>query len=225
MSIADDIARVEQNIGELEQRVERQRAVIAHAEEGGLPTEAPRNFLWFLKETLSLSRDHLARLITNEALASRNSEISNRPTTTNCGHCDVNGIGRVRQSDSGMGASSRDHDKASREEERSYWQSAPTLRSAEAIAWPGSISLEIEAHGGTRATRAHSGSSSFTDGGMRPTAGRASIRIFRSSLAITSTSKLTNVRFAPSLQPPRSPPPLSKSRHPSERSRGRTRAL
>ena len=66
MSIADDIARVEQNIGELEQRVERQRAVIAHAEEGGLPTEAPRNFLWFLKETLSLSRDHLARLLADE---------------------------------------------------------------------------------------------------------------------------------------------------------------
>lgn len=74
MSLRDDIARVEQNINELEQRIERQRAVIAHAEEGGLPTEAPRNFMWFLKETLSLSRDHLARLLADEAMAAKSGD-------------------------------------------------------------------------------------------------------------------------------------------------------
>lgn len=73
MTINADIARVEQHIREIEARIERQRGIIAQAEEAGLPTDAPRHFLWFLKETLSLSRDHLARLITDEALASRDS--------------------------------------------------------------------------------------------------------------------------------------------------------
>ncbi|AZO02016.1 MULTISPECIES: hypothetical protein [unclassified Mesorhizobium] len=73
MTINDDIARVEQHIREIEARIERQRGTITQAEEAGLPTEGPRNFLWFLRETLSLSRDHLARLITDEAMASRNS--------------------------------------------------------------------------------------------------------------------------------------------------------
>ncbi|RWX65496.1 hypothetical protein [Mesorhizobium sp. M2A.F.Ca.ET.039.01.1.1] len=76
MTIDDDIARVEQDIREIEARIERQRGTITQAEESGLPTEGPRNFLWFLRETLSLSRDHLARLITDQALASRNSENS-----------------------------------------------------------------------------------------------------------------------------------------------------
>ncbi|TGP51060.1 hypothetical protein EN873_20505 [bacterium M00.F.Ca.ET.230.01.1.1] len=66
MGIQEDIERVEQHIREIEQRIERQRAVITQAEESGLPTDGPRNFLWFLKETLSLSRDHLARLLADE---------------------------------------------------------------------------------------------------------------------------------------------------------------
>ena len=69
MSIETDIARVEQHIREIEQRIEHQREVVAQAEENGLPIEGPRNFLWFLKETLSLSRDHLARLLADEVLA------------------------------------------------------------------------------------------------------------------------------------------------------------
>jgi hypothetical protein len=66
MGMREDIERVEQHIREIEQRIERQSAVITQAEENGLPTEGPRNFLWFLKETLSLSRDHLARLLADE---------------------------------------------------------------------------------------------------------------------------------------------------------------
>ncbi|TPJ73301.1 hypothetical protein [Mesorhizobium sp. B2-7-1] len=66
MSLQEDIGRVEQHIREIEQRIERQRAVITQAEENGLPTDGPSNFLWFLKETLSLSRDHLARLLADE---------------------------------------------------------------------------------------------------------------------------------------------------------------
>ncbi|PBB20955.1 hypothetical protein [Mesorhizobium sp. WSM4313] len=66
MAIQEDIERVEQHIREIEQRIERQRAVITQAEENGLPTDGPSNFLWFLKETLSLSRDHLARLLADE---------------------------------------------------------------------------------------------------------------------------------------------------------------
>ena len=68
MAIQDDIARVEQNIREIEQRIERQNGVIAHALESGLPTEAPRNFLMFLRETLRSSRDHLARLLADEVM-------------------------------------------------------------------------------------------------------------------------------------------------------------
>jgi len=66
MGMREDVERVEQHIREIEQRIERQSAVITQAEENGLPTEGPRNFLWFLKETLSLSRDHLARLLADE---------------------------------------------------------------------------------------------------------------------------------------------------------------
>lgn len=71
MSIADDIARVERHIREIEERVERQHGIIAQAQESGVSIAGPRNFLWFLKETLSLSRDHLARLIADETLSSR----------------------------------------------------------------------------------------------------------------------------------------------------------
>lgn len=77
MSVADDIARVEQYIRDIEARIERQRELVIQAEERGLSIDGPLNFLWFLKETLSLSRDHLARLITDEALAFRNSENTN----------------------------------------------------------------------------------------------------------------------------------------------------
>ena len=66
IGIQEDIERVEQHVREIEQRIERQRAVITQAEESGLSTDGPRNFLWFLKETLSLSRDHLARLLADE---------------------------------------------------------------------------------------------------------------------------------------------------------------
>ncbi|AZO34968.1 MAG: hypothetical protein EOS81_26365 [Mesorhizobium sp.] len=66
MGIQEDIERVEQHIREIEQRIERQRGVITQAEESGLPTDGPRNFLWFLKETRSLSRDHLGRLLADE---------------------------------------------------------------------------------------------------------------------------------------------------------------
>lgn len=66
LGIQEDIERVEQHIREIEQRIERQRGVITQAEESGLPTDGPRNFLWFLKETRSLSRDHLARLLADE---------------------------------------------------------------------------------------------------------------------------------------------------------------
>lgn len=71
MGIGDDIARVEQHIRDIEQRIERQRALIAQSEAGALPIDGPRNFLWFLKETLSLSRDHLARLLADEAIAAK----------------------------------------------------------------------------------------------------------------------------------------------------------
>ncbi|MDX8433456.1 hypothetical protein RFN25_08420 [Mesorhizobium abyssinicae] len=45
MSIKDDIARVEQHIREIEQRLEHQLEVIAQAEQSGLPTERARAFL------------------------------------------------------------------------------------------------------------------------------------------------------------------------------------
>jgi len=67
MSSSTDIEKVEQHIREIEERVERQNAVITHAEEGGLPTARPRAFLGFLKVSLSLSRDHLARLLADQA--------------------------------------------------------------------------------------------------------------------------------------------------------------
>ena len=63
MSIEDDIARVEEHIREIEQRIEHLLGVISQAEESGLPTERPRAFLVVLKQTLGLSRDHLARLL------------------------------------------------------------------------------------------------------------------------------------------------------------------
>jgi len=66
MSIEDDIARVEQHIREIEQRMDHQLAIIAQAEESGLPTERPRAFLVVLKQTLGLSRDHLARLLADQ---------------------------------------------------------------------------------------------------------------------------------------------------------------
>ncbi|WP_436171439.1 hypothetical protein [Mesorhizobium sp. LjNodule214] len=71
MRIEDDIARVEQHIRELEQRIEHQQEVIAQAEASGLSTDRARVFLLFLKQTLGMSRDHLARLLTDEVLASR----------------------------------------------------------------------------------------------------------------------------------------------------------
>lgn len=71
MRIEDDIARVEQYIRELEQRIEHQQEVIAQAEASGLSTDRARVFLLFLKQTLGMSRDHLARLLTDEVLASR----------------------------------------------------------------------------------------------------------------------------------------------------------
>ncbi|WP_192183068.1 hypothetical protein [Mesorhizobium amorphae] len=71
MRIEDDIARVEQYIRELEQRIEHQQEVIAQAEASGLSTDRARVFLLFLKQTLGMSRDHLARLLTDEILASR----------------------------------------------------------------------------------------------------------------------------------------------------------
>lgn len=71
MRIEDDIARVEQYIRELEQRIEHQQEVIAQAEANGLSTDRARVFLLFLKQTLGMSRDHLARLLTDEVLASR----------------------------------------------------------------------------------------------------------------------------------------------------------
>ena len=71
MRIEDDIARVEQYIRELEQRIEHQQEVIAQAEASGLSTDRARVFLLFLKQTLGMSRDHLARLLTDEVVASR----------------------------------------------------------------------------------------------------------------------------------------------------------
>lgn len=71
MRIEDDIARVEQYIRELEQRIEHQQEVIAQAEASGLSTDRARVFLLFLKQTLGMSRDHLARLLTDEVLATR----------------------------------------------------------------------------------------------------------------------------------------------------------
>ncbi len=71
MRIEDDIARVEQYIRELEWRIEHQQEVIAQAEASGLSTDRARVFLLFLKQTLGMSRDHLARLLTDEVLASR----------------------------------------------------------------------------------------------------------------------------------------------------------
>jgi len=62
------IDRVEQQIREIEQRVNRQHEVIAQAEESGLSIEGPRAFLWVLKESLSMSRDHLARLLADQAI-------------------------------------------------------------------------------------------------------------------------------------------------------------
>lgn len=66
MGIKDDIVRVEQHIREIEQRLEHQLEVIAQAEQSGLPTERARAFLVVLKQTLGLSRDHLARLLSDE---------------------------------------------------------------------------------------------------------------------------------------------------------------
>ena len=45
MRIEDDIARVEQYIRELEQRIEHQQEVIAQAEASGLSTDRARVFL------------------------------------------------------------------------------------------------------------------------------------------------------------------------------------
>jgi hypothetical protein len=69
MPHAVDIEQVEQHVREIEERITRQLAVIAQADESGLSTVGPKAFLSFLRASLSLSRDHLARLITDDALA------------------------------------------------------------------------------------------------------------------------------------------------------------
>jgi uncharacterized protein (UPF0335 family) len=69
MPYSADIERVEQHISEIEQRIDRQNEVIAQAEGSGLSTKGARAFLWVLKESLSMSRDHLARLLADQAIA------------------------------------------------------------------------------------------------------------------------------------------------------------
>jgi len=71
MPYAADIERVEQHIRDIEERIAHQLALIAQADESGLSTVGPKALLNFLRASLSLSRDHLARLITDDALEGR----------------------------------------------------------------------------------------------------------------------------------------------------------
>ncbi|RJT34068.1 hypothetical protein D3227_24000 [Mesorhizobium waimense] len=76
-----EIERVEQHIREIEQRLARQLEVVAHAEETGQSIDSARTFLLFLKQTLGLSRDHLARLLADEAMVTRWPSQSSEPPT------------------------------------------------------------------------------------------------------------------------------------------------